>query len=210
MAIIGYARTLMVDDDVDPQVAALRDAGARRVFVDVGVPVGRRERPEWEHALDYLRDCEDTLVVVGVNRVARSVGQLAEILTVLQGRGIGFRSLGEPVVDTTGEGGPALLELLAAVAGLERGARAEDTRLGLADGREAGRIGGRPSVITPDLREAARELRAQGATYRWHLSTQPRHCHRGGCPRDVVGGGDGGVEPVVQQGGVRTIQGPTH
>src|SRR5659263_455664 len=129
MAIIGYVRTLRVDDDVDPQVAALRDAGARRVFVDVGVPVGRRERPEWEHCLDYLRDGEDTLMVVGVDRVARSAGQLAEILTVLQGRGIGFRSLGELVVDTTGQGGPALLDLLTALAGLERAARAEDTRL---------------------------------------------------------------------------------
>ena len=44
MAIIGYARTLLPDDDVEGQVAVLRDAGARRVFVDAGVPAGRVRR----------------------------------------------------------------------------------------------------------------------------------------------------------------------
>lgn len=48
MAIIGYARTLL-PDDVDPQVDALTTAGARRVFVDAGVPAGRQVRPEWDH-----------------------------------------------------------------------------------------------------------------------------------------------------------------
>lgn len=165
MAIIGYARTLLPDDDVDAQVDALTTAGARRVFVDAGVPAGRQVRPEWEHCLDYLRDGEDTLVVIGADRIARSALQLAETLTQLHSRGIGFRSLGEPTLDTTGDGAAALLDLLGAVVALDRAGRAEDTRLGLLDAREAGRVGGRPTVITPELLQAARELRAAGATY---------------------------------------------
>lgn len=165
MAIIGYARTLLPVDDVDGQVDALRSAGARRVFVDAGVPAGRQVRPEWEHCLDYLRDGEDTLIVVGSDRIARSALQLAETLTLLAGRGIGFRSLGEPPLDTTVDGGPALLDLLGVVVTLDRAGRAEDTRLGLVDAREAGRVGGRPTVITPELLTQARELRAGGATY---------------------------------------------
>ncbi len=163
MAIIAYACTLP-EDDVDTQVDALRSAGARRVFVDAGVPAGRQVRPEWEHCLDYLRDGEDTLVVVGADRVARSALQLAEILTQLAGRGIGFRSLGEPTLDTT-DGAQVLLDLLGVVVALDRAGRAEDTRLGLTHARDQGRIGGRPTVVTPELLERARELRAAGATY---------------------------------------------
>lgn len=48
---------------------------------------------------------------------------------------------------------------------LDRAGRAEDTRLGLTHARDEGRIGGRPAVITPELLERARELRADGATY---------------------------------------------
>ena len=165
MAIIGYARTLLPDDDVDTQVDALRQAGARRVFVDAGVPAGRQVRPEWEHCLDYLRDGEDTLVVVAADRIARSALQLAETLTLLHSRGIGFRSLGEPTLDTTEPGAAALLDLLQVVVVLDRAGRAEDTRLGLTHARDEGRVGGRPTVITVELLERARELRAGGATY---------------------------------------------
>ena len=165
MAIIGYARTLLPVDDVDTQVDALTTAGARRVFVDAGVPAGRLVRPEWDHCLDYLRDGEDTLVVVAADRIARSALQLAETLTQLAGRGIGFRSLGEPTLDTTADGGQGLLDLLGVVVTLDRAGRAEDTRLGLTHAREEGRIGGRPTVITPELLERARELRAGGSTY---------------------------------------------
>ena len=165
MAIIGYARTLLPVDDVEGQVDALRQAGTRRVFVDAGVPAGRQVRPEWDHCLDYLRDGEDTLVVVAADRIARSAPQLAETLNLLHGRGIGFRSLGEPALDTTGDGGPALLDLLGVVVALDRAGRAEDTRLGLTHARDQGRTGGRPTVITPELLERARALRAGGATY---------------------------------------------
>ena len=165
MAIIGYARTLLPVDDVEGQVDALRAAGARRVFVDAGVPAGRQVRPEWDHCLDYLRDGEDTLVVVGADRIARSALQLVEILTLVHSRGIGFQSLGEPALDTTTDGAAVLLDLLGIVVTLDRAGRAEDTRLGLLDAREAGRIGGRPTVITPELLVQARELRAGGATY---------------------------------------------
>lgn len=165
MAIIGYARTLLPVDDVEGQVGLLRAAGARRVFVDAGVPAGRQVRPEWEHCLDYLRDGEDTLVVGAADRIARSALQLAEILTLLHSRGVGFRSLEQPALDTTGDGGPALLDLLGVVVALDRAGRAEDTRLGLTQAREEGRVGGRPSVITSELLDRARELRAAGATY---------------------------------------------
>ena len=165
MAIIGYARTLLPDDDVDAQVAVLRAAGARRVFLDAGVPAGRQVRHEWEHCLDYLCDGEDTLIVVAADRVARGAVQLAETLTLLHSRGIGFRSLGEPTLDTTTDSAAALLDLLQVVVALDRAGRAEDTRLGLTQAREEGRVGGRPSVITPELLQAALELRAGGATY---------------------------------------------
>lgn len=187
MAIIGYARTLLPIDDVDAQVDVLRSTGARRVFVDAGVPAGRQVRPEWEHCLDYLRDGEDTLIVVGADRVARSALQLAETLTLLHARGIGFRSLGEPTLDTTADGAAAFLDLLGVVVALDRAGRAEDTRLGLTHARDEGRVGGpshrHHSRTTPvGEGDARRRRHLQPDRYR----TQRRQNHHPPRPQRAV------------------------
>ncbi len=170
MAVIGYARTSRPDGDIGSQVAVLREAGAVRVFADVGESAGRKDRPEWVHLLDYVRE-GDVVVVVGVARLARSAAQLAGIITMFGREGVHLRSLAEPLLDTTGAAGKVVVDLAALFTVLESTAHTEATRAGLEEARAEGRAGGRPTVITPDLLETARELRGQGHTYA-HIARQ--------------------------------------
>jgi DNA invertase Pin-like site-specific DNA recombinase len=89
---------------------------------------------------------------------------LADIVTVLGQRGIGFRSLAEPWLDTTSAHGKLIFDMFASLAEYERSRLSERTKAGLAAAKARGRLGGRPRSMTPSKTEAARQLRSQGKT----------------------------------------------
>lgn len=84
-------------------------------------------------------------------------------MTALADRGVQFRSLTEQI-DTTTAGGEMVFTIFAALAQMERRLLSERTRAGLEAARERGRVGGRPTVMTPDRIEAVRTLHAGGQT----------------------------------------------
>ena len=90
------------DQDASLQVDALTKAGCYRVFVDTGSG-SLQHRPELDKLLDQLRP-GDTLVVWRLDRLGRSLRHLIEVVTALEARGVGFRSLRESM-DTTTAGG---------------------------------------------------------------------------------------------------------
>ncbi|GGH97618.1 recombinase family protein [Arthrobacter liuii] len=77
-------------------------------------------------------------------------------------RGIGFRSLAEPWLDTTSAHGKLIFDMFASLAEYERSRLSERTRAGLAAAKARGRLGGRPPAMTPAKLEAAKDLRRQG------------------------------------------------
>jgi DNA invertase Pin-like site-specific DNA recombinase len=85
-------------------------------------------------------------------------------VTVLGQRGIGFRSLAEPWLDTTSAHGKLIFDMFASLAEYERSRLSERTKAGLAAAKARGRRGGRPRTMTPSKTEAARQLRSQGKT----------------------------------------------
>lgn len=85
-------------------------------------------------------------------------------MTVLGQRGIGFRSLAEPWLDTTSAHGKLIFDMFTSLAEYERSRLSERTRAGLAAAKARGRLGGRPRIMTPQKLEAARQLRSQGKT----------------------------------------------
>ena len=97
-------------------------------------------------------------------RRAGSTADLADIVTVLGQRGIGFRSLAEPWLDTTSAHGKLIFDMFASLAEYERSRLSERTKAGLAAAKARGRLGGRPRTMTPSKTEAARQLRSQGKT----------------------------------------------
>lgn len=104
----------------------------------------------------------NVLVVSDLTRLGRSTADLSDIVTVLGQRGIGFRSLAEPWLDTTSAHGKLIFDMFASLAEYERSRLSERTKAGLAAARARGRLGGRPPSMTPAKLETARDLRRRG------------------------------------------------
>lgn len=154
--VIGYARVSTHEQDTAVQESALRDAGAERVFVDHAMSSRRADRPQWRACLDYLR-AGDTLLVWRLDRLAGTQTLAIETINDLHERGVQIKSLTEPDIDTTSPMGRALFGIVAVFAQLRVDTIRENTRAGLAKARAEGRVGGRPTVMTPDrVREALR------------------------------------------------------
>ncbi len=141
MHLIGYARVSTSDQNLELQLDALKEAGCRRVFEETASGTNKA-RPQLLAALDFLRP-GDTLVVWKLDRLARSVQQLIEIIEQLHKRGCGFRSLTE-AIDTTTAGGRLIFHIFGALAEFERSIIRERTIAGLEAARARGRKG-RPS-----------------------------------------------------------------
>lgn len=104
--------------------------------------------PCLDEALDYLRE-GDTLVVWRLDRLGRSLKHLIETITVLQEKGIGFKSLTEQI-DTTTSGGKLIFHIFGALAEFERNLIKERTNAGLTAARARGKKGGRPKSPMSD------------------------------------------------------------
>jgi len=154
-ALIGYARVSTSGQLLDRQQHALAEAGCLRVFADK-LSGKNADRPELAACLDYLRP-GDTLIVPSLDRLSHSLADLIEIVTTLRRRGIGFKSLHE-ALDTTTPGGRLVFHVFAALAEFIRELIVARTRDGLAAAKAHGRTGGRPTVITPELLRAARDM----------------------------------------------------
>jgi DNA invertase Pin-like site-specific DNA recombinase len=160
--VIGYARVSTRGQSLDSQVDALVVAGAVRVFQEYASGA-TQARTRWKECLDYLQP-GNVLTVADLTRLGRSTADLADIVTVLGQRGIGFRSLAEPWLDTTSAHGKLIFDMFASLAEYERSRLSERTKAGLAAAKARGRLGGRPRTMTPSKTEAARQLRSQGKT----------------------------------------------
>jgi hypothetical protein len=99
----------------------------------------------------------DTLVVPALDRLSRSLQDLITTVGELRRREVGFTSLHENL-DTTTEGGRLVFRVFAALAEFIRELIVSGTREGLAAARARGRVGGRPSVVTPEIVRAARDM----------------------------------------------------
>jgi len=159
--VVGYARVSRRDQNPEAQEAELRAAGAARVFVDHSESSRVTDRPQWLACLDYLRE-GDTLLVRRLDRLGSSERIIIETLHDLEARGVDIKSLTEPMIDTTTPMGRALFGIVAVFAQLRVDTIRENTRRGLAHARSQGRVGGRPSVMTPEKIAQARTMREGG------------------------------------------------
>lgn len=156
MALIGYARVSTGEQTLDPQRDELRVAGCS-IIHEEHASGGDRARPVLGRLLGMIRP-GDTLVVVRLDRLARSLSHLLDVIERLKAQGAHFRSLGDPI-DTTTPQGTFSLQVMGAVAELERALIRERTKAGLRSARAQGRVGGNPALRAGD-RDALRQLRA--------------------------------------------------
>lgn len=154
--LVGYARVSTDDQDLALQLDALKSAGCERMYEDTASGA-KAERVGLHRALEHLRH-GDTLIVWRLDRLGRSLSQLIQLMTELDQRGVGFRSLTE-LIDTTTPGGKLVFQIFGALAEFERNLIRERTMAGLAAARARGRKGGRPRRLDTDAKvQVARRL----------------------------------------------------
>lgn len=152
--ILGYARVSTGDQDVAGQTMRLEQAGAIKIFTDMRSGKSM-DRPGLIELLAYAR-AGDTLAVVRLDRLGRSLGELLTIVTELKGRGIALLSL-EEKIDTSSAAGELVFHVFGAIAHFERRLIAERTKDGIAAARAKGKLPGR-RPLDPDKAKAALSL----------------------------------------------------
>ncbi len=155
--ILGYARVSTADQDASGQKDRLAAAGAIRIFTDV-ISGSRAKRPALTELIDHARP-GDSLCVIRLDRLGRSLKELLEIVEDLKERGIHLVSLEEDV-DTSSAAGELVFHVFGAIAHFERRLIAERTRDGIAAARKRGRKPGRPSLPSEKVSAAQKLIKA--------------------------------------------------
>lgn len=152
--LIGYARTSTLDQKagLEAQERDLATAGCERVFVEQVSSVDVAKREKLAEALTFGRQ-GDTLVVTKLDRLARSVAHLVDLLGQLEAKGVSLRILAMGI-DTSTPTGKLMLTILGGVAEFEREIMLERQREGIAKAKADGKYKGR----APTARAKADEV----------------------------------------------------
>ncbi len=148
--LIGYARVSTQDQNPDLQTNALKAAGCEKIYIEKASG-GDRSRPILHEAVGYMRAGEDRFVVWKLDRLARSLQYLLELMSMFEKKNIGFCSLTESI-DTSTPGGQLIFHIFGAMAQWERSVIRERTMEGLQAAKDRGKFGGRKHVLnTKDI-----------------------------------------------------------
>jgi len=162
MAILGYARVSTQDQNLSGQLEALKAAGADLVFKEK-ISGARADRPQLAKLMASLK-AGDVVTVCKLDRLGRSTTELFALLDRIDKAGAAFRSLGDPMWDTTTPQGKLLRTILAGVAEFERDVIRERTSEGRKRAMANGIKFGRKSKLTTHQRSEALKRRAAGET----------------------------------------------
>ena len=157
MTIIGYARVSTVDQDLAIQETALRAAGCEVIRAEKRSGTTTAGREELRTVLDFLQ-AGDVLMVTRIDRLARSIGDLQDIVRAVRAKGASLKATEQPI-DTGTAAGKCFLDMLGVFAEFETNLRRERQLEGIAKAKAEGVYKGRPASIDADR---VRELRAQG------------------------------------------------
>ncbi|MBG0808210.1 recombinase family protein [Methylosinus sp. H3A] len=172
MPLIGYARVSTEDQVTGAQTDVLKAAGCVEIFRE-HMSGAKASRPELAKALSRVRR-GDVLVVARLDRLARSLSHLLAVIAELDAKGAHFKSLADPI-DTTTPQGRFALQVLGAVAELERALIRERTKDGLRAAKKRGRIGGNPKLRAGDRDAIQRIVDAKAANYFERVNRTAEH-----------------------------------
>jgi DNA invertase Pin-like site-specific DNA recombinase len=162
MALIGYARVSTNGQDLSAQIEALKAAGATTIYREKVSGV-RADRPQLAKAMGKLQT-GDVLVVTKLDRLGRSTRELLDLIERIGKAGAAFRSLGDPLWDTSSSQGRLLSTLLAAIADFERDLIRERTGEGRKRAMANGVKFGRKRKLSDYQRKEAIKRRSAGET----------------------------------------------
>jgi len=167
--VYGYARVSTEEQSLEAQAAELKAMGCERVFVEKASGKDR-DRPALGELVAGLRS-GDVLLVVKIDRLARSLKDLIFLLDEIAARGAVLK-LGSSSFDFSTAEGRLTANLLGSVAEFERQLASERTKLGLKNARAMGRVGGRPKGFSAEAEKLAKKAylnRLKGLSVRENL-----------------------------------------
>jgi DNA invertase Pin-like site-specific DNA recombinase len=156
--ILGYARVSTGDQDVAGQIIRLEQAGSIKVFTDIKSGKSM-DRPGLAELLAYAR-AGDTLAVVRLDRLGRSLADLLATVTMLRQREIALLSI-EEKIDTSSAAGELIFHVFGAIAHFERRLISERTKDGVAAARAKGKQPGRQPLDAKKVEAAIKLIEAK-------------------------------------------------
>lgn len=152
--LIGYARTSTVEQEagLQAQIRDLEALGAEKVFAEQVSSAA--PRLELDRALDFIRE-GDTLIVTKLDRLARSVKDLLEIVDRIQAKAAALKIMAMDLNTQTSHG-RLVLQVLGAIAEFERALMLERQIEGIRRAQALGKYRGRK----PSVREKKNEIEA--------------------------------------------------
>jgi DNA invertase Pin-like site-specific DNA recombinase len=145
MTIIGYARVSTVDQDLGIQEAALKAASCEVIRSEKRSGTTTKGRTELQTILEFLRK-GDVLMVTRIDRLARSIGDLQDIVREVRTRGASLKATEQPI-DTSTAAGKCFLDMLGVFAEFETNLRKERQLEGIAKAKAAGVYKGRKPTV---------------------------------------------------------------
>ena len=167
---IGYARVSSNNQDLELQKDALHKAKCEKIYSEA-ISAKDNNRTELKAMIESLRTC-DVVVVYKIDRIARSLKGLIEIIETLNTKHVDLISLDSgDKVDTTSPMGKAFFQIAGVFAELERGMINARTQAGItkarADGVKFGRMLGSKNKTTQAKIEKIKIFLRAGKTYDW-------------------------------------------
>ena len=144
---IGYGRVSTTDQDLSIQVAAIQVAGCDLIRTEKRSGTSTQGREELRTVLDFLRP-GDVLMVTRIDRLARSIADLQNIVRTLKAKGASLKATEQPI-DTSTAAGKCFLDMLGVFAEFETNLRRERQLEGIADAKARGVYKGRKASIDP-------------------------------------------------------------
>src|SRR5262249_47859431 len=163
MARLGYARVSSTDQDFNGQIDRLNAAGCDKVYAEKASGKSTNGRPELARLIRGLRP-GDAVVVVKLDRIARSIRDLLHLLDQIKEAGAGLSALDDTWCDTTTAQGRLILTVMGGLAEFERELIRQRCQEGIDRAKAAGRHMGRPYRLDVKQRKLIAERRAEGQT----------------------------------------------
>jgi len=153
--LVGYARVSTLDQNLDLQIEALKEAGCEKIFVEK-ISGANKDSPQFEEALSYMR-AGDCLVIWKLSRLARSLTKAIKSIKTLEDQQISLKVITQKI-DTTTPEGRLFFHINASFDQFQREIIVENTKAGLRSARKHGRVGGRPSIMSDEKIRSAKAM----------------------------------------------------
>ena len=151
----GYARVSSSGQDLTIQVEALTKAGCETIRQEKVSGTSTQGRDELNTLLDFLRD-GDELVVTRIDRLARSIRDLQNIVYDLDKKGVVLSATEQPIQTNT-SAGKCFLDMLGVFSEFETNLRKERQMEGIAKAKERGVYKGRKPSVDVEQVKALKE-----------------------------------------------------